>query len=199
MRRPIIVTPKYKSSFDLSKLEDNDMSQLIDLKDFRFLINNLPCHRSSSSSFAFSSSKSSSSLLETVDSTIVIQNGNNSISPDDDSNSVDIFLLIFIHSAPNNFEKRKIIRDTWASSQNISFSQIRRVFLLGLVDDIELQRSINQENKIHGDIIQGNFVDTYRNLTYKHVMGLKWITYYCRSAKFIIRIGLIKLESKREK
>ncbi|XP_053201830.1 beta-1,3-galactosyltransferase 5-like [Panonychus citri] len=177
MRRPMMMPmiPKYKSSFDLSKLEDNDKSQLIDLKDFRFLINNLPCHRSSSS------------LLKTVDNTIVIENGNNSISPDDDSNSVDIFLLIFIHSAPNNFKKRKIIRDTWASSQNISFSQIRRVFLLGLVDDIELQRSINQENKIHGDIIQGNFVDTYRNLTYKHVMGLKWITYYCRSAKFVLK------------
>lgn len=166
MKRPLIISPKYKDSFNLSQLKIDDLSQLIDLKDFKFTINNRICHGQSFS-------------LEDHGSA----DANEGYNDDGD----DIFLLIFIHSAPRNFAKRKTIRETWASTRNVSCSQIRHVFLLGMVDDYELQRSIDSENKATGDIVQGNFLDTYRNLTYKHVMGLKWITYYCRNAKFILK------------
>lgn len=48
--------------------------------------------------------------------------------------------------------------------------------MLGAVNNESLQNAINEESERYHDLVQGNFVDSYRNLTYKHVMGLKWIT-----------------------
>lgn len=40
---------------------------------------------------------------------------------------------------------------------------------------------------MYDDIVQGNFLDAYRNMTYKHVMALKWFTYHCPEAKYILK------------
>lgn len=68
---------------------------------------------------------------------------------------------------------------------------MRVVFLVGEVDDDSVDESVRealiQENEQFHDLIQGNFLDSYRNLTYKHVMGLKWVVYYCQNAKFIFK------------
>ncbi|XP_021003660.1 beta-1,3-galactosyltransferase 1 isoform X2 [Parasteatoda tepidariorum] len=101
--------------------------------------------------------------------------------------SNSIFLVVFIHSAPANFRNRQVIRDTWGREDNLPQDLIRVVFLLGSVTDPFMQRRINQENNLYHDIVQGNFFDSYRNLTYKHVMGLKWVTHYCRQARFIFK------------
>ena len=70
---------------------------------------------------------------------------------------------------------------------------VRLVFMLGTTTETRLQEEILQESRDHGDIVQvqemssslhhcfhasfqGNFLDTYRNLTYKSVMGHLWVT-----------------------
>lgn len=78
-------------------------------------------------------------------------------------------------------------RDTWGSEENLSRDPMRVIFLLGTVTDPTIQQRIEKENEMYHDIIQGNFVDSYRNLTYKHVMGLKWVTYFCRQARFVFK------------
>lgn len=40
---------------------------------------------------------------------------------------------------------------------------------------------------MYDDIVQGSFLDAYRNMTYKHVMALKWFTYHCPEAKYILK------------
>ncbi|KAJ8940361.1 hypothetical protein NQ318_015754 [Aromia moschata] len=50
------------------------------------------------------------------------------------------------------------------------------------------QMAIEDESRKFGDIIQGNFIEAYKNLTYKHIMGLKWAKDYCYNAKFIIKM-----------
>ncbi|XP_054719259.1 beta-1,3-galactosyltransferase 5-like [Uloborus diversus] len=97
-----------------------------------------------------------------------------------------LFLVVFVHSAPTNFHRREVIRATWGSEFNL-IEPMRVVFLLGSVTDSEVQRRIQEENDIYHDIVQGNFEDSYRNLTYKHVMGLKWVTYFCRQARFVFK------------
>lgn len=49
------------------------------------------------------------------------------------------------------------------------------------------QQGIADEQKRFGDIVQGNFQEAYRNLTYKHIMGLRWAVTQCVMAKFIIK------------
>ncbi|XP_055909787.1 beta-1,3-galactosyltransferase 1 [Eupeodes corollae] len=94
------------------------------------------------------------------------------------------YFLILVHSAPANDEKRQVIRETWGSVQS---PHIRLLFLVGAVNTIKLQHQLDVENSKYADLIQGNFVDDYRNMTYKHVMALKWFIYLCPKAKFLVK------------
>ncbi|XP_059225442.1 uncharacterized protein LOC106083981 [Stomoxys calcitrans] len=103
--------------------------------------------------------------------------------------SSDIEALILVHSAPRNNEKRQIIRETWASiGHHMVESPLRVLFLLGYVNDDALQWDIYKENSQFGDVIQGSFVDDYRNMTYKHVMAFKWFLYNCATAQILIKV-----------
>ncbi|RWS15674.1 Beta-1:3-galactosyltransferase 1-like protein [Dinothrombium tinctorium] len=150
--RPLQRPTNTHSPFNLSALPANDYRSLLNLKDFRFVLNNNRCNKSANGGF-------------------------------DDS----VFLIIFIHSAPNNFKKRLAIRETWGNESNFVNDKIRVIFTLGIVFDPSVQQSIERENAEYKDIVQGNFVDSYRNLSYKHVMGLKWVTYYCQNTKFVFK------------
>lgn len=94
----------------------------------------------------------------------------------DPCNRTQTLLLMLIHSAPNNLLKRNVIRETWGKQT----TDLILLFFMGSTDMNYQNDIINEDNKYH-DIIQGNFVDVYRNMTYKHVMALKWATYYCPS------------------
>ena len=37
------------------------------------------------------------------------------------------------------------------------------------------------------DLVQGNFIDSYKNLTLKAVLGLRWLSQYCSDAPFAIK------------
>ncbi|CAB0010791.1 unnamed protein product [Nesidiocoris tenuis] len=68
---------------------------------------------------------------------------------------------------------------------------IWRVFLLakpkrGVVD--ASQSSLVDENRRFGDLLQGDFDESYRNLTYKHAMGLKWASTSCPSAQYVMKM-----------
>ncbi|XP_050295285.1 beta-1,3-galactosyltransferase 1-like [Anthonomus grandis grandis] len=93
------------------------------------------------------------------------------------------FLLVLISSAPKNFKRRKVIRDTWGQND----AKVKTLFMIGSVIQTEIQQSLNYENVLYKDIVQGNFQDSYDNLTYKSVMALKYVTYYCPNAKYILK------------
>lgn len=46
---------------------------------------------------------------------------------------------------------------------------------------------IQQESQLYGDIVTGNFHDSYRNLTYKHLMGYLWVLNHCSQAKYVLK------------
>ena len=45
----------------------------------------------------------------------------------------------------------------------------------------------DRENEQHRDLVQGNFLDTYYNLTYKSVMGHLWVSEFCRQAELVVK------------
>lgn len=98
------------------------------------------------------------------------------------SNS-SVLLLILVHSSPKNFFKRKTIRNTWGQNRD----NVKVVFMIGSVADRNLQDLLLKENSVHHDMIQGSFLDAYRNMTYKHVMSLKYALYHCPQAKYILK------------
>lgn len=93
-------------------------------------------------------------------------------------------IVTLIQSAPVNVKKRQALRDTWlhAVPKMLSF------FVIGRTDSQPLQETIEKENDKYGDIIQGNFVDSYHNVTYKVGMLLKWFNTHCSDVKFLVKL-----------
>ena len=57
---------------------------------------------------------------------------NSSVTSDIDS---DLCFLVLVHSKPENFENRRIIRETWGSVSEIEGRKIKVVFLIGTSTD----------------------------------------------------------------
>ena len=104
--------------------------------------------------------------------------------PDDIHQKIRVVYLV--KSAMNNFEQRKIIRKTWGFERRFSDVNIRTVFLLGSPQDANdpLHEKIKDEYEYFGDIVQGDFIDTYYNNTIKTMMGLRWATEICPYSRF---------------
>lgn len=92
-------------------------------------------------------------------------------------------LVIFVSSSPENIERRHAIRATWGRITK----GIKLFFMLGVVKNASIQYSIDTEFLVYLDIVQGNFIDSYKNLTYKFIMGFKFVIYYCSNTKFVMK------------
>lgn len=94
------------------------------------------------------------------------------------------FLVILVKSKVTNFEQREIIRNTWANQDKDG--KIRRIFLLGLPNNNEIKKAekvkkmIDKESFMYGDIVQKNFYDSYFNNTFQTLMGLEWVSSFCK-------------------
>ncbi|KAJ8713984.1 hypothetical protein PYW08_007604 [Mythimna loreyi] len=100
------------------------------------------------------------------------------------------FLVIIVTSYVGHVELRSAHRRAMPSEE-LKKINATRVFLLAQIPDNEkyiTQSAINDESKSFGDILQGKFVENYRNLTYKHLMGLKWASTTCQDASFILKV-----------
>ncbi|XP_045202898.1 beta-1,3-galactosyltransferase 5-like [Mercenaria mercenaria] len=101
--------------------------------------------------------------------------------------SKDRYLVIYVHSGPEHSERRRVIRNTWASLEILKKHKAKLVFVMGEVEDENLQATLETESELYKDIIQGNFTDAYRNLTYKAIAGLKWVTENCPGAVYVLK------------
>ncbi|CAF2150886.1 unnamed protein product [Rotaria magnacalcarata] len=97
----------------------------------------------------------------------------------------NVYVIVYVHSTPAYYQRRILIRETWATRD--LFPEIRLVFMLGQTTDNKIMRAIKFENDLYQDIVQEDFLDSYRNLTYKAVMALKWISIYCPQASYILK------------
>ena len=77
-------------------------------------------------------------------------------------------------------------RSSWGNP-DIPGVVTKLVFLLGRPEDDEKQAMLEEESSMHGDIIQGDFLDTYHNLSYKAIMGNLWVSEFCDQAEFVVK------------
>lgn len=105
----------------------------------------------------------------------------------------EILLLLFVKSSPENFKQRQAIRNTWG---NESFAwlelgaSIRILFALGIHPNVRqraaVQSALLQEDQAYEDLIQGEFMDTFHNLTTKLILQFHWGHQYCPQAQFFM-------------
>ncbi len=98
-------------------------------------------------------------------------------------------LLIFAFTRTGDFHQRQHIRNTWGQKAVLKQLRAVLVFPVGLSDKDDINRQhVAAENARQGDLVLGNFEDTYRNLSYKAVMMLRWTSAHCSSAKFLLKV-----------
>lgn len=100
----------------------------------------------------------------------------------------NVFIVILVHSDPKKIDERNSIRETWGSVNLHSGATVVTMFLLAETNDEVLQGKLKVESERNLDIAQGNFVDSYRNLTVKCVMGLHWVEQFCNHTKFVLKV-----------
>lgn len=103
------------------------------------------------------------------------------------SSQPHLSFLIYIHSAPGNLKRRQIIRQTWGNLHLLSLFNASLVFALGSPDQQNVQKMLDMEFEQYGDLLQEDYQDAYRNLTFKGMSVLKWATQHCRQPLFFFK------------
>ncbi|KAM7015881.1 beta-1,3-galactosyltransferase 2-like [Tautogolabrus adspersus] len=101
------------------------------------------------------------------------------------------FLVLIVPVAPQNRAHRDIIRSTWGNETLVLDRVVNLFFLLGKQHREgaeQLQEQLLQESKEHGDLIQSDFTDCYKNLTIKTMVMLEWLDSYCSGTSYAMKI-----------
>ncbi|KAK6182840.1 hypothetical protein SNE40_010430 [Patella caerulea] len=101
-----------------------------------------------------------------------------------DSRKIDLLLLIF--SAASARKNRAVLRKTWLTYTNHNTNNIRYLFLLGKSNE-SVNNEVKHEHSLYQDILQGDFNDTYHNLTMKTITGLEWAVASCNQTQFLLK------------
>ncbi|XP_041862490.1 N-acetyllactosaminide beta-1,3-N-acetylglucosaminyltransferase 3-like [Melanotaenia boesemani] len=103
--------------------------------------------------------------------------------------SGEVFLLLVIKSSPNNYDRREVLRKTWAKERIHNGVWIRRIFISGMAGDgferERLNKLLELEQREFSDILQWDFSDTFYNLTLKQMLFLEWMERNCPKAHFL--------------
>lgn len=108
-------------------------------------------------------------------------------------NNVDLIrAVIVVLSARKNYPQRQLVRQTYGAIKTAN-----NVLILGLVfmlgnskeNDSVTDEAVKLQSEIDefGDIVIGDFVDSYRNLTLKTIMAYEWVTSHCRDAQIVVK------------
>ncbi|XP_060889852.1 N-acetyllactosaminide beta-1,3-N-acetylglucosaminyltransferase 3-like [Labrus mixtus] len=105
-------------------------------------------------------------------------------------NSADVFLLLVIKSSPGNYDRREVLRKTWAKERTHNGARIRRIFISGTTasgfEKERLNKLLELEQQEYSDILQWDFSDTFYNLTLKQILFLEWMERSCPNARFLL-------------
>ena len=110
------------------------------------------------------------------------------IREDNICNSTDssVYLIVIVCVAAANLKGRVTIRETWGSVVKTN-KEVKLIFMLGQTLNAQVQNQINNESSHFHDIVQEDFLDSYRNLSLKSAAMLKWSYRYCPSAKYTLK------------
>uniref|UniRef100_A0A1A8G1Z6 Hexosyltransferase n=2 Tax=Nothobranchius korthausae TaxID=1143690 RepID=A0A1A8G1Z6_9TELE len=104
--------------------------------------------------------------------------------------SREVFLLLVIKSSPKNYDRREVLRKTWAKERLYKGAWIRRLFIVGTSGEnnqekAKLNTLLQMEQEEFGDILQWDFIDSFHNLTLKQTLFLQWVQTRCSAVPFL--------------
>lgn len=133
------------------------------------------------------------------------------------AHNAEVFMLILITSYVGDVQLRRKLREL-LPQQQLDDLKVKRLFLLArppprsqLHDKKYVgidMKEIYVENQNFQDILMGDFIESYKNLTFKHLMGLEWAATFCQNARYVLKqdddvivdylqlLGLLRNEGK---
>ena len=90
---------------------------------------------------------------------------------------------MIVSSALWHFERRDIIRKTWAKT---SGPDIKVLFHVGIDYNGDRQIQVTEEFEKYKDIVQVNIGEHYTNLTDRMSDEFRWVEYFCPNVEFIM-------------
>lgn len=98
-------------------------------------------------------------------------------------------LTFIVKVRVDNFKRRKTIRKIWGfENQLLPNVSLRTIFNTGLSKSKLINKHIRNEFHTFQDILQSNYLDSYRNNTLKSIMGINWAAEYCKSTDFFLMV-----------
>ena len=88
------------------------------------------------------------------------------------------FLLILVSSAPENQDRRNLIRQTWGTDINVP-PLWKTYFLVGQTKNQTHSDLVKRENEVYGDFICGDYYEDYWKQSLKIMMAFEWAARYC--------------------
>ncbi|XP_069802759.1 beta-1,3-galactosyltransferase 2-like isoform X2 [Dendropsophus ebraccatus] len=100
------------------------------------------------------------------------------------------FLVLLVMGQNHDVQGRDTIRTTWGNVTNYGDVDVVRIFLVGVSPIMTgaIQRLLEEESAIYGDIVQQDFLDTYNNLTLKTLMGMEWVAKFCPNTSYVMKV-----------
>lgn len=106
----------------------------------------------------------------------------------------DVYLLVVVKSIITQHDRREAIRQTWGQEQasvGAGRGARRTLFLLGTASKQEerahYQQLLAYEDRLYGDILQWDFLDSFFNLTLKETHFLRWLDTFCPGVRYVFK------------
>lgn len=68
------------------------------------------------------------------------------------------------------------MRSTWLNRRYLEEEftlKVKTVFITGITNNSAVQKHVEYEQELYGDIVQSNFIDSYQNNTYKAISYMR--------------------------
>ncbi|KIH48958.1 hypothetical protein ANCDUO_20969, partial [Ancylostoma duodenale] len=99
-------------------------------------------------------------------------------------------VAVLVLSAVGDFHSREQWRLTYANEKNRKKAcyDYDVIFLVGLAKDPYINGKIRVEGQTYGDILQADYIDSYRNISIKILSGFRYVSIVSQDLRAIIRM-----------
>ncbi len=87
-----------------------------------------------------------------------------------------------------NFLEREFIRKNWGNPNLIRPLNVVMFFVIGIPQNRTVQNRLDSEQIMYQDLIQGNYTDSYKNLSFKGISWLRYSAFHCGKAKYVLKV-----------
>ena len=107
--------------------------------------------------------------------------------PTDPCLDPELYVFLFIYTAPKNYKDRLLIRETWGDKSQYS-AKVGYLFFMGLQENTtKPSHAVLEEHNMYDDIYVKDYVDSYFNLSHKGMSGMRYASQHCSHVRRIVR------------